>query len=101
ETYSDDAFELPQQHGLRLGADDLLDDLAVLVDVHRRDLQDAGLTGNLGVLVDVELDDLQLVAVLVGDLLEDGRDLPARAAPLGPEVDQNGLVALEDLGLER
>src|SRR5437868_7038186 len=97
----DDALELTQQHGLRLGADDLLDDLSTLVDVHRRDLEHTRATGDLRVLVDVQLDDLDLVAVLLGDLLEDRRDLAARAAPFGPEVDQHGLVALEDLSGER
>ena len=35
-----------------------------------------------------------------GELVEDRPDLAAGAAPLGPEVDQHGLVGLEDVGLE-
>src|SRR5690606_2200880 len=88
------------ERGLRLGAHDLLDDLTVLVDVHRRDLHDAVLLRHLRVLVDVELDDVDLVAVLLGDLLEDRRDHAARAAPLGPEVHEHGLVVLQDFRLE-
>ena len=51
------------------------------------------------VLVDVELHDLQVLA-LAGDLLEHGRDDAARAAPGRPEVDEDRLVGLDDLGLE-
>ena len=40
------------------------------------------------------------VVALGGDLLEDRGDHPARPAPGGPEVDEHGLVGLEDLGLE-
>ena len=42
---------------------------------------------------------LRFVA-LAGDLLEDGGDDAARAAPRRPEVDQHGLLGLEHLGLE-
>ena len=53
----DEVAELVEQRGLRLGADDLLHDLAVLVDVQRRDAGDA--VGRRGdrVLVDVQLDE--------------------------------------------
>ena len=46
-----------------------------------------------------ELDDPQ-VRALGGDLLEHGRDDAARTAPRRPEVDQHGLVGLDDLSLE-
>ena len=54
----------------------------------------------LGLLVDVDLDDAKLVAPLVRDLIEDGRDGTARAAPLRPEVDDHRGLALEHLGVE-
>jgi hypothetical protein len=73
---------------------------AVLEDDQRRDRHDAVLGGRLLVLVDVELDDPKLVGLLVGDLLEARRDHTARTAPGRPEVDENGLVVLEHLGLE-
>src|SRR5690606_14390993 len=59
---SDELFEVLEEQALRLGAHDLLDDLAALEDVHRRDLHDPVLPGGLRLLVDVELDDADLVA---------------------------------------
>ena len=96
----DEVLEVADDRGLRLGADDGLGDLATLVHVQGRDGHDAVLGGRTRVLVDVELDDLDLVAVLGGDRLEGRRDLAARTAPGGPEVHQDGLVALEDVLLE-
>src|SRR5690606_10676219 len=85
---------------LRHRADDLVDRLAVLVDDHGRDVEDAELAGVLLVLVDVHLGDLDAVGFLSGDLLEDGADHATGAAPRGPEVHEDGLVGLvEDLGL--
>src|SRR3954469_4100591 len=92
--------ELLEDRGLRPGADDLLHDLAVLVDVHRRDAGHPVAGRDRGVLVDVHLDDLELVTVLRLDLGQDRGDLAARSAPLGPEVDEHRLVGLEDLHLE-
>ena len=54
----------------------------------------------LGLLVDVDLDDAKLVAPLVCDLIEDGGDGTAGAAPLRPEVDDDRGLALENLGVE-
>src|SRR5262249_11193764 len=48
----------------------------------------------------VHLHELQLAAPLLDDLVEHRGDGVARAAPLGPEVDENALVALDDLALE-
>ena len=47
--------------------------------------------GDVGVVVDVELGDRELAGLLGGDLVEDRGDHLARAAPLGPEVDEDGL----------
>ena len=44
-------------------------------------------------LVDVDLVEVDALGLL-GKLLEDGRDLPARAAPRRPEIEHCGLVAL-------
>ena len=49
-------------------------------------------------LVDVHLDELHVA--LVGDAVEHRRDGVARAAPFRPEVDDDGLVALEHFLLE-
>ena len=53
-----------------------------------------------GILVDVELDDLHLFAERTGDLLERGRDHPARAAPLRPEIHHDRAGRLQHLGFE-
>ena len=58
------------------------------------------LIGQALLLVDVDLHELDLVLALLGDLLEDGRDGVAWTAPLGPEVDDDGCLALQDLLLE-
>src|SRR5215470_185848 len=65
-----------------------------------RDVQDVVLLRDLRVLVEVELGDVELVPVLFGDRLQDGRDHLGWAAPLGPVVHQNGPRGLQDLGLE-
>src|SRR5437868_10654604 len=76
----EDRLELGLELALRIGADDLLGDRAVLEEDQRRDRED--LVGHRGllVLVDVELDDLQRIALLAGDLLEHGGDHPAGPA---------------------
>ena len=51
------------------------------------------------VLIHVELHDAQVLA-LGGDLLEHGGDDAAGTAPGSPEVDEHGLLGLDDLGLE-
>src|SRR4051812_228246 len=93
-------LELGLEALLRHRADDLGGDLAVLEEDHRRNRQDLEGGGGLLVVVDVELDDLQRVALLAGDLLEHRGDHAARTAPRGPEVDEDGRVSLEHLGLE-
>src|SRR3954468_12056961 len=94
---SDEVGEVVEDRALRLGADDALDRLAALEDRHGRDRHDLVVAGDLRVLVDVELGDGQLVAVLGGDLLEHRGDHLAGPAPLGPEVDEDGLVAAQHL----
>src|SRR6056297_867248 len=92
--------QVGEQRGLRLRADDRLDDLATGVDVHRGDGRDAVGRGRLRVLIDVELRDDDAV-VLGGDLLENGGDHLARAAPFGPEIHDDRLVAHQDIVGER
>ena len=72
---------------------------AVFEEDHRRDREDFVLGGGLLVLVDVEAEDLEVVALGV-DLLEDRVDDAARAAPRGPEVDEDGALGVEDVGFE-
>src|SRR5690606_15152820 len=75
--------------------------LAAGVDVDRRDAGDAVGLSDLRVLVGVELDDLELVAPLLRELLEDGCDHLAGAAPGCPEVDEDRPVVLQDVLGER
>src|SRR6478735_2987275 len=85
---------------LRLRADRSGGGLAVLEQDHRRDGHDPVLLGETLLLVDVHLDELHLVLALLGDLLEDGRDRVAWTAPLGPEVDDDGCLGLQDFLFE-
>src|SRR6266487_92841 len=98
--YSDEFREVVEQPRLRPGADELLDDLPVLEDTERRDVEDPILPRDLWVLVDVQLDDVDLVAVFRQDRLQHRGYLPAGAAPLGPVVHEHGPAVLEDIGLE-
>ena len=50
--------------------------------------------------VDVDLHDLALPSHLLGERLDLGRDLLARGAPVGGELDEHGELAPEDLLLE-
>ena len=54
----------------------------------------ADLLRNVLRLVNVDLVKVR-VGVLLGELLEDGRDHPARAAPRRPEVENGGTVAVD------
>src|SRR5215469_9228305 len=74
---SDEVGQLPEQGRLRLGADDLLHDLAVLEDAQGRNVEDPVPLGDDRVLVDVELDYVDLLCMLGGDLLEHRGDLAA------------------------
>src|SRR4029079_11773912 len=85
---------------LRLRADHRRGRLTVLEEDHRRDRGDAVPLLELVLGVDVDLDELQLRLALGRDAVEHRGDGVARATPLGPEVDENGLLALDDLLVE-
>ena len=97
---SDIVGQLAEQSRLGLGPDDLLDDLPAGEHVHGRDGHDPVTLRDGGILVDVELYHIDLVRVLSSDLLEHRGDHAARAAPFGPVIDDDRLVALQDLNLE-
>lgn len=82
-----------------LGAHRLLDDPALLHHHQGGDAHDAELTGQLRLFVHVDLGDLD-VAPLPGDLVQDGAHHPARGAPGGPEVQQDGAVGIQHFALE-
>jgi len=74
--------------------------LAVLEEEEGGDGLDAVLGGEGAFLVDVDLQDLELAAELGGDVVEEGGDGLAGAAPLGPEVDEDDGVSALELGVE-
>jgi hypothetical protein len=87
---------------LNLTRSDLLGlDCAVLEENQRGDAADAELGRRLGVLVDIQFGHLDLVAVFSGNLVQDGGDHLAGAAPFGPEIQQHGLLGLQDVLGER
>src|ERR687890_366662 len=94
-------FEGGLQYLLGEGADDGLGLLAGLEESDGRDAGDAEGAGKLGLGVHVDLGDLERALVLGGDLVHNRGDLPTRAAPRGPEIDQYRDVRLQDLVLER
>src|SRR5262249_40559689 len=88
----DDLDEVP----LRLEPDDaLLRLVAAFEDEHLRDAGDAVLHSEVGVVVGVELTDLDLAGELVGELVDRGRQRPARPAPGRPKVHQDGDFTLD------
>ena len=80
-------------HLLGKGSDELVLHLAVDEELDCRDARDPVLAGDSGVLLGVELAKLPVVAVLIGQSLQDGADDTTRPAPRGPEVHQHRLFA--------
>jgi len=75
-------------------------DLAPLEQEDRRDRVDAVRRGDLAVFARVELADLELAFVRARELLDDGREHLARHTTLGPDIDEDGLVCVQNLALE-
>ena len=61
----------------------------------------AKLRGNVAVFVDVHFGDLNLLGMALGHFIQQGGDHLAGATPLGPEVNQNRLAGLENVGFKR
>src|SRR3954454_2811105 len=83
-------------------SDEAGDGHAVAEDRDRRDALDAEAVAELGVGLDVDLGQLDTPLALGGLGLDDRAERPARAAPGGPEVDDDGdlVGALDDVALE-
>src|SRR5699024_2513216 len=79
---------------LLVRADLHVDRLAVLEQDHRRDALDAVLRRKLLLLVDVDLRHDRLAVILLGDLLDQRGDHPARAAPRRKKVDEHNFILL-------
>src|SRR3712207_622801 len=82
------------------GADGLLGNLAILEAGDGGDAGYAVVHSGSWVVVNVELDEAHVVALL-GHLLEDRGDTPARHAPRRPEVHYSRLLRLQNVALER
>ncbi len=72
------------------GADEVVDDLAVAHGEDGRDGLDLEGRRHPGVVVDVDLHELDGAVGCFDHLLENGAEGAARAAPRGPEVDDDG-----------
>ena len=70
-------------------ADVTVNELTVLDEDQCGDVHDAELHGDVAVLVGVALADHGFAFKLGGDLLHDGSDASARAAPGCPEIDDD------------
>jgi len=70
------------------GSDDPVHRLAVFEEEQRRDRCDSELLCDPRAFIDVQLSEAEGRRVRARDLLEDRRDPVARAAPFGPEVDE-------------
>ena len=75
------------------------DHFAALEHQHRGDAGDAVFLRRIGIVIDVELADLHIGHVF-RDFFDDRTDHLAWAAPRSPEVDQHGLLGLDDFGSE-
>src|SRR5919199_2273137 len=86
----------------RLGADELAHDATVPERLHRRDPANPELVGEPRVRIHVHLHEREPPITRRRLALEHRRERVARAAPLGPEVDDDGQLAraLDDVGLE-
>src|SRR5690606_9337517 len=78
----------------------LVRQLPLLEENQRRYAHDVVPRWDVMVLIDIQLAELQLARKLVGQLVHDGPDLAAGAAPRGPEIDDNGETGLEHLLVE-
>src|SRR5438105_15719000 len=79
-----------------MGSDDPRDLLTVVQKNKGGNPADAKPLRNVGRRVGVDLHQLQAAGPLLCDLLHDGRDDPARAAPGSPEIDEDRERALLD-----
>jgi hypothetical protein len=81
-----------------VGTLNLLNTLALVVEVEGRHSRDTVISSDGGKLVNVDLVEFN-AGVFVTQLLEEGGDGLAGTAPCGEEVDDDGVLGVCDLGL--
>src|ERR1700751_5169375 len=86
----------------RHGADDLLGHLSALKHEEGRNTANIEFARGINILIHVELYYLQLAGIFARDLLDRRRKHVARAAPIRPKVDHDGLrlARLNHVGLK-
>jgi len=89
---------------LRLGegAGELGDDRAVVKNFNVWNAPNPELRGEIGMRFGVDFHEHPTTVGLSGEFFKDGAEHLARAAPRGPEIDEDGdaLAAVKDVGLE-
>ena len=90
-------FEHRRDRPFRNEADDAVDGLAALEEDETRDSRHMILTGEPGILIRIELHETNPPGIRAGNFLDDRRQHLARTAPVGPKIDENGLVARQHL----
>jgi hypothetical protein len=75
-------------------------ELAFVEDHEGGNAANAEFAGDVAVVVHIELGDLEFAIVGRGHFVQGGGDHFAGAAPFGPEIDEHGLVGLQNVSLE-
>ena len=75
-------------------SDDLVFHFAVLEEKEEWDRADVVFHCEISCIIHVDLGNLRLAIDLAGELVKDGADHFARAAPFRPEIDEDGLVGV-------
>src|SRR5690606_17295727 len=96
----DCAADPGRQGSLRCSANFHVGNFAVLEQHQGRNGAHAILGGKLGVLINVDLGHFDLAGKLGCDFLQRRSNHLARTAPFGPEVDDDRLGSLKNVGLE-
>jgi hypothetical protein len=85
---------------LRAGANFLGHHSAIFEQHQRGNAANAVLGWNGRVFIHIELGHFQLALVFAGDLLDNGADHLAWAAPFSPEINKHGQIGLKDIGFK-
>src|SRR6266446_10123290 len=86
----DERMEPRLDGAARLGADQPIDELAVLEEQQRRDAPDTEARGRLGVGIDVELADDEPAGVGARDVVDRRGERVTGTTPVGPAVEEHG-----------